>query len=199
MNEDIKILEEIIKGNEDCIESISKFNSNNKQYDEDIEHYKREIRGITNIINSYKKEKARADKLEKEYSKMLTKIDEYEVNYIPISLVEEKIEELKQEGNYKTIENLINRNKELEENIKKQKQLTKLAQTITDESLKEALIEFEKDYIPKSKIKEKRDYYKKEIDKMENKKIWNEPIDTIRKNRFINYFNILQELLGEEK
>ena len=48
-------------------------------------------------------------------------------------------------------------NKELEEKIKKQKQLTKLAQIITDESLKEALEEFEKDYIPKSKIKEIRD------------------------------------------
>lgn len=94
INENIKILEEIIKGDEDCIESISKFSLNNKEYDEDIEHYKREIKGITNIINFYKKEKARADKLEKEYSKMLTKIDEYEVNYIPVSLVEEKIEEI---------------------------------------------------------------------------------------------------------
>ena len=99
MEQDIEILEEIIKGDEDCIESISKFNSNNKEYDEDIEHYKREIRGITNIINSYKKEKARADKLEKEYSKMLTKIDEYEVNYIPVSLVEETIEELNKKLN----------------------------------------------------------------------------------------------------
>ena len=100
LNEDIKILEEIIKGDEDCIESISKFNSNNKEYDEDIEHYKREIQGITNAINYYKKEKARADKLEKEYSKMLTKIDEYEVNYIPVSLVEETIEELIKEGRH---------------------------------------------------------------------------------------------------
>lgn len=130
MQEDIKVLEEIIKGDEDCIENISKFNSNNKEYDEDIEHYKREIRSITNIINSYKKEKARADKLEKEYSKMLTKIDEYEVNYIPVSLVEEKIEE-----------------------------------------------------------------YKNKIDKLYNQKVWNEPMDTIYKNRYVNYINILQELL----
>ena len=31
---------------------------------------------------------------------MLTKIDEYEVNYIPVSLVEEKIEELIKEGRH---------------------------------------------------------------------------------------------------
>lgn len=108
MEEDIKILEEIIKGDEDCIESISKFNSNNKEYDEDIEHYKREIRSITNAINYYKKEKARADKLEKEYSKMLTKIDEYEVNYIPVSLVEEKIEEINEYYKKEIYPSLIN-------------------------------------------------------------------------------------------
>ena len=108
MEEDIKILEEIIKGDEDCIESISKFNSNNKEYDEDIEHYKREIRSITNAINYYKKEKARADKLEKEYSKMLTKIDEYEVNYIPVSLVEEKIEEINEYYKKEIYSSLIN-------------------------------------------------------------------------------------------
>ena len=107
MEENIKILEEIIKGNEDCIESISKFNSNNKEYDEDIEHYKREIRSITNAINYYKKEKARADKLEKEYSKMLTKIDEYEVNYIPVSLVEENILKPMVEEHDRIIKNIL--------------------------------------------------------------------------------------------
>ena len=107
MEENIKILEEIIKGNEDCIESISKFSSNNKAHDEDIEYYKREIKGITNIINSYKKEKARADKLEKEYSKMLTKIDEYEVNYIPVSLVEENILKPMVEEHDRIIKNIL--------------------------------------------------------------------------------------------
>lgn len=73
MNEEetIQILKEIIKGDEDCIEMISKFISNNKEDDEDIEHYKREIQGITNIINYYKREKARADKLEKDDSDSL--------------------------------------------------------------------------------------------------------------------------------
>ena len=50
---------------------------------------------------------------------------------------------------------LRERVKELEQNIEKQKKLTMLAETITDESIKEALIEFEKEYISKQKIKEK--------------------------------------------
>ena len=72
-----KILEDIIKGDEDCIKTIS-CGLNNQKNDEDVEHYKREIEAITNIVNLYKKEKARADKLEKEYSQMLTKIDNLE-------------------------------------------------------------------------------------------------------------------------
>lgn len=57
---------------------------------------------------------------------------------------------------------LRERVKELEENINKQKQLTEIVQTITDESIKEALIEFEKDYIPVSLIKEKIEELKQE-------------------------------------
>ena len=72
-----KILEDIIKGDEDCIKTIS-CGLNNQKNDEDVEHYKREIEAIINIVNLYKKEKARADKLEKEYSQMLTKIDNLE-------------------------------------------------------------------------------------------------------------------------
>lgn len=45
------------------------------------------------------------------------------------------------------------------------------------------------------KIKANTEYYDKEIKKIENKKIWNEPCDTIIRNRFVNYFNILQEVL----
>ena len=95
IEEDMKILKEIIKGDEDCINAIYSQLKVKNDNDEDIQYFKKEIQSIKNIVNNSLKEKARADKLEKEYSKMLTKIDEYEVNYIPVSLVEEKIEEYK--------------------------------------------------------------------------------------------------------
>ncbi len=95
IEEDMKILKEIIKGDEDCINAIYSQMKVKNDNDEDIQYFKKEIQSIKNIVNNSLKEKARADKLEKEYSKMLTKIDEYEVNYIPVSLVEEKIEEYK--------------------------------------------------------------------------------------------------------
>ena len=74
-----------------------------------------------------------------------------------INHYEQQIQELKEIEQIHRQENgeLRERVKELEENINKQKQLTKIAQTITDESIKEALIEFEKDYIPISLVKEK--------------------------------------------
>ncbi len=75
IEEDIKILYEITKGDEDCLR-IDLANNNT----EDIEHWKREIEAIKKVVNTYYKEKARANKLEKEYSKMLTKIDEYEAD-----------------------------------------------------------------------------------------------------------------------
>lgn len=100
IEEDMKILEGIIKGDEDCINAIYSQMKVKNDNDEDIQYYKKEIQSIKNIVDNYLKEKARAYKLEKEYSKMLTKIDEYEVNYIPVSLVEEKIEELIKEGRH---------------------------------------------------------------------------------------------------
>lgn len=75
IEEDIKILDEIIKGNEDCLK-IDLANQNI----EDAKHWTREIQAIETVTNAYYREKARADKLEKEYSKMLTKIDEYEAD-----------------------------------------------------------------------------------------------------------------------
>lgn len=100
IEEDIKVLEGIIKGDEDCINAIYSQMKVKNDNDEDIQYYKKEIQSIKNIVDNYLKEKAIADKLEKEYSKMLTKIDEYEVNHIPVSLVEEKIEELIKEGRH---------------------------------------------------------------------------------------------------
>lgn len=52
--------------------------------------------------------------------------------------------------------------------------------------------------IDKSKVKEKIKEYDKQIKKLENKKVWNEPADTIIRNRLCNYYNALQELLREE-
>lgn len=81
IEEDMKILEGIIKGDEDCINAIySQMNVKNEN-DEDIQYYKKEIQSIKNIVDNYLKEKARADKLEKEYSAMLTESDENECDY----------------------------------------------------------------------------------------------------------------------
>ena len=81
IEEDMKILEEIIKGNEDCINAIYSQMKVKNDNDEDIQYYKKEIQSIKNIVNNYLKEKARADKLEKEYSAMLTESDENECDY----------------------------------------------------------------------------------------------------------------------
>lgn len=54
-----------------------------------------------------------------------------------------------------------------------------------------------KNSIPKQVIRDKIQEYKNKIYKLESKKMWNEPIDTINKNRYVNYINILKELLNE--
>ena len=81
IEEDMKILEEIIKGNEDCINAIYSQMKVKNDNEENIQYYKKEIQSIKNIVNNYLKEKARADKLEKEYSAMLTESDENECDY----------------------------------------------------------------------------------------------------------------------
>lgn len=81
IEEDMKILEGIIKGDEDCINAIYSQMKVKNDNDEDIQYYKKEIQSIKNIVNNYLKEKARADKLEKEYSAMLTESDENECDY----------------------------------------------------------------------------------------------------------------------
>lgn len=81
IEEDMKILEGIIKADEDCINAIYSQMKVKDDNDEDIQYYKKEIQSIKNIVNNYLKEKARADKLEKEYSAMLTKSDEDECDY----------------------------------------------------------------------------------------------------------------------
>lgn len=81
IEEDMKILEGIIKGDEDCINAIYSQMKVKNDNDEDIQYYKKEIQSIKNIVDNYLKEKARADKLEKEYSAMLTESDENECDY----------------------------------------------------------------------------------------------------------------------
>jgi hypothetical protein len=93
------------------------------------------------------------------------------------------------------IENLIKRNKELEQENKilKNKQTKIIADSFHEKMAKK----FDDDFIPKSKVKEKIEEYKHKIEKLENKKIWNEPVDTINKNRWTNYINSYLELLEE--
>ena len=130
IKEDIKILEGIIKGDEDCINAIYSQMKVKNDNDEDIQYYKKEIQSIKNIVDNYLKEKARADKLEKEYSAMLTESDENECDYkrvlkeneelkadnyelnnrindlldnIPVQKVKDKIEEILNNGEYRII------------------------------------------------------------------------------------------------
>lgn len=130
IEEDMKILEGIIKGDEDCINAIYSQMKVKNDNDEDIQYYKKEIQSIKNIVDNYLKEKARADKLEKEYSAMLTESDENECDYkrvlkeneelkadnyelnnrindlldnIPVQKVKDKIEEILNNGEYRII------------------------------------------------------------------------------------------------
>lgn len=128
-----------------------------------------------------------------EYS---TQVEDYKYYTVPVRLDERDIQ---------AIENLIKRNKELEEKDKYYNKLIKLAQTITDESLKEALEEFEKDYIPKSKIKEKIEELNKEEQEAQNSISDEEREEYSDAN--ISYIlmdietrrRCYKELLGEEK
>ncbi len=92
IKEDMKILEGIIKGDEDCIDAIYSQMKVKNDNDEDIQYYKKEIQSIKNIVDNYLKEKARADKLEKEYSAMLTELDENECDYKRVLKENEELE-----------------------------------------------------------------------------------------------------------
>lgn len=96
IEEDMKILEGIIKGDEDCINAIYSQMKVKNDNDEDIQYYKKEIQSIKNIVDNYLKEKARADKLEKEYSAMLTESDEYECDYKRILKENEELKNKKE-------------------------------------------------------------------------------------------------------
>lgn len=78
------------------------------------------------------------------------------------------------------IEHLIKEYKELEEYYKEQNEVNAK-------------------FILVSLVEETIEEYKNKIDKLYNQKVWNEPMDTIYKNRYVNYINILQELLEKRK
>lgn len=115
---------------------------------------------------------------------------EEDVNNLIEELTKVRPDELSTEGLklFNKINEIIDKNKELEENINKQKQLTKIAQTITDESIKEALIEFEKDYIPVSLVEEM-------IKELKENGYWN----YLEKRDLETTIEILQELLEKRK
>lgn len=124
IKEDMKILEGIIKGDEDCINAIYSQMKVKNDNDEDIQYYKKEIQSIKNIVDNYLKEKARADKLEKEYSAMLTESDENESDY---KRVLKENEELKAD-NYE----LNNRINDLLDNIPAQKVKDKIEEILNN-------------------------------------------------------------------
>jgi hypothetical protein len=99
IEEDMKILEGIIKGDEDCINTIYSQMKVKNDNDEDIQYYKKEIQSIKNIVDNYLKEKARADKLEKEYSAMLTESDENECDYKRVLKENEELKEDRKNNN----------------------------------------------------------------------------------------------------
>ena len=94
MEEDIKILES------ECyyLEELGYLRENN--------HFIRFNQALKNLIKAYKElEEENKDLKNLANNKQWISPCYVAQNYIPVSLVEEKIEELKQEGNYKTLEN----------------------------------------------------------------------------------------------
>lgn len=127
-------------------------------------------------------------------------VDEYDIDAIEhlIKAYKElkEIEENHRQENGK----LRERVKELEENINKQKQLTKIAQTITDESIKEALIEFEKDYIPVSLVEGKIEELNNSIDlAIDNSKGGLDEEFIEKGSKLLAQKKVLQELLEKRK
>lgn len=144
IEEDMKILEGIIKGDEDCINAIYSQMKVKNDNDEDIQYYKKEIQSIKNIVDNYLKEKARADKLEKEYSAMLTESDENECDYKRVLKENEEWQKAYQEEKDKQFELIQNTNNTIK------------TANIAIKDLQEKL----KEVIPVQKVKDKIEEYK---------------------------------------
>lgn len=123
IEEDMKILEGIIKGDEDCINAIYSQMKVKTDNDEDIQYYKKEIQSIKNIVDNYLKEKARADKLEKEYSAMLTESDENECDYKRVLKENEELK--KSKITYEKVRDIQEKNKNIVDNEYIPKQIIK--------------------------------------------------------------------------
>ena len=123
IEEDMKILEGIIKGDEDCINAIYSQMKVKNDNDEDIQYYKKEIQSIKNIVDNYLKEKARADKLEKEYSAMLTESDENECDYKRVLKENEELK--KSKITYEAVRDIQEKNRNIVDNNYISKQIVK--------------------------------------------------------------------------
>lgn len=116
-----------------------------------------------------------------------------DINNLIEELTNVRPDELSTEGLklFNKINEIIDKNKELEEENKELKKDNKRYEKELHD-----VIEFS---IPVSLVEEKIEEYKNKIDKLYNQKVWNEPMDTIYENRYVNYINILEELLEKRK
>ena len=172
IEEDMKILEGIIKGDEDCINAIYSQMKVKNDNDEDIQYYKKEIQSIKNIVNNYLKEKARADKLEKEYSIMLSQLDEREIDYKRVlkeNEIYKKNSEIMSKENLSTAEQL---KVEIKENFRLKNQL---------ENNRKEYQETYKD------VREELKELKKENEELLQEKINNQKIIVLAQNDMLNY------------
>ena len=178
IEEDMKILEGIIKGDEDCINAIYSQMKVKNDNDEDIQYYKKEIQSIKNIVDNYLKEKARADKLEKEYSAMLTESDENECDYKRVLKENEEWQKAYQEEKDEQFELIQNTNNTIK------------TANIVIKDLQEKL----KEVIPVQKVKDKIEELKQE-----KKKYGNCLIEMYEDELVNRDIKILQELLEGRK
>ncbi len=195
IKEDMKILEEIIKGDEDCINAIYSQMKVKNDNDEDIQYYKKEIQSIKNIVDNYLKEKARADKLEKEYSAMLTELDENGCDYKRV---------LKENEEIKIKNNAIKRESEayaehmirLDNELNLEKEKSKY-EWIRQNCLSQELVN--KLYIPVQKVKDKIEEIKERKMDIVTSPIYNrdEKIEILKKDKI--RIQVLQELLEGRK
>lgn len=199
IEEDMKILKEIIKGDEDCINAIYSQMKVKNDNDEDIQYFKKEIQSIKNIVNNYLKEKARADKLEKEYSIMLSQLDEREINY-KRALKENEILKKEKEQAWEEWNNLEQGSYETEQKLKQQikesqRENEELKERIREHTLLISPYYVKENYIPIQKIK----------DKIEEENLPLVIVGGRRNKRTLEYGiklgrrQALQELLGSEE
>lgn len=194
IEEDMKILEGIIKGDEDCINAIYSQMKVKNDNDEDIQYYKKEIQSIKNIVDNYLKEKARADKLEKEYSAMLTESDENECDY---KRVLKENEQLSTEVN-----SLKKENEEL-----KFKERSRIIGKYGDVEIHDVINRtLSNDYIPIQKAKDKIEELEEELEIMKVDNMYGRYKEYGGKTKWERLFatkygmhDVLQELLEGRK